>query len=176
VLDWSGEQRELGSQFSFQFSQEVFLEWLRLSLPPDEYWAIDTHPPVPQQKLWVSCQKANLPNLTKLPILIWIYSWIYSSIFSYEYVHCWVDQIYWFALEIHSLDIVEMSIVAIVTSLWMYSWIYHSCEYIKNVRIAIWKFSQLHWFPLNSCHFLFCQHFSVFKVRFLCKFSNSIST
>ena len=35
--------------------------------------------------------------------------------------------------------------------------------YLKCLH-CIWQFFPLYWCPLNSCHFLFCQHCSIFRI------------
>lgn len=115
------------------------------------------------QGLWINLPKANSPNLTDLPIL-WIYSW---SIFFLN-IFLWICSL----LNIPNL------LILILNTFTEYSQdeygfkCKHSYEYIQEYIILMtlskmsalqWEFSHLYWFPLNSCQFLFCQHFSIFR-------------
>ena len=40
----------------------------------------------------------------------------------------------------------------------LFLWVYLKCVHGK------WRFFRLYWCPLNSYHFLFCQHFSIFRI------------
>ena len=128
----------------------------------DSYWYL-SHPPHfpagPQGPL----SKANSPNMTDLPIL-WIYSW---NIF-FVNIFLWLCSL----LNIPNL------LILILNTFTEYSQdeygfkCKHSYEYIHEYIILMtiskmpalqWELSHLCWFPLNSCQFLFCQHFSIFR-------------
>lgn len=127
------------------------------------WWAIDTHtpPPLAPSRFSESVCQSHFTRFDKFTNSSMNNSWTHSSwMYSYEYVHCWIYQIYRFLLWIHSLNIeysfkckhILMNIFMNTLFLWIY---------LKSLH-RIWEFSHLHWFPFNSCH-LFCQHFSIFR-------------
>lgn len=159
-LTGCGDRRivqELGCMVLLPVLQEIFLQELVWPIPAG-WWAVDIHPLAGPLGQFAKSQFIKFDKFTNSSLNIFMNTFFLNTFF------LWIYQNYQFSLWMHSLNVVKMNMVSnvnkhILMNTFMnilFLWIYLKC------LPCIWKFSNLHWFPLSSCHFLFCQHFSIF--------------